>query len=215
MWRRKGRRQAQAHGLTSVYRQRLLDGAGDRLIDARNRALVAVAYDALLRRSELVALNVSDIVEESDGTATLLVRSSRTDPEGRGAQLYVAPDSVRLLREWLKRSDVVEGMVFRSLCRGVLGEGLEAGQIPRIFKLMARAANLPASVTAHISGHSSRVGAAQDMVGSGNRHSVRMAPTRPRGLLHSVARHLLHCDWHPPIERWQARPELLQSCYCN
>ena len=39
-------------------RNRLLDAAGDRLIDPRNRPLLAVAYDTLLRRSELVSLCV-------------------------------------------------------------------------------------------------------------------------------------------------------------
>ena len=48
MHRRKGRRQDQAHGLTWPLRQRLLEAAGDRLIDARNCALLAVAYDAML-----------------------------------------------------------------------------------------------------------------------------------------------------------------------
>ena len=61
MHRLRGRRQAQAHGLTWPLRERLLAAAGDRLIDARNRALVAVAYDALLRRSELTSLQVNDL----------------------------------------------------------------------------------------------------------------------------------------------------------
>ena len=126
MHRQKGRRQAQATGLTGSLRKRLLDAAGDELIDARNRALIAVAYDTLLRRSELIALQVSDIVEECDGSATVLVRRSKSDPEGRGATLYLAPDGVALVREWLKRSGVREGRLFRSLCRGLVGEGLDA-----------------------------------------------------------------------------------------
>ena len=54
-------RPATLKGLTGTLRERLLDVAGDGLIDARNRALLAVAYDTLLRRSELVALQVADI----------------------------------------------------------------------------------------------------------------------------------------------------------
>ena len=167
MHRRKGRRQTQAEGLTWALRERLLAATGDGLVDARNRALLAFAYDTLLRRSELVAVQVSDIVEERDGAATVLVRRAKADPEGRGAMVYLARDSMTLVREWLARSGVCEGRVFRSLNRGVVGEGLEAGQVSRIFKRMARAADLPEEVVGRISGHSTRVGATQDMVAKG------------------------------------------------
>ena len=41
--------------MTGPLRERLLAAAGDRLIDDRNRALLAVAYDAMLRRTELTS----------------------------------------------------------------------------------------------------------------------------------------------------------------
>ena len=167
MHRRKGRRQTQAKGLTWALRERLMAAAGEGLIDARNRALLAVAYDTLLRRGELVALQVSDIVEELDGCATVLVRRSKADPEGRGAAVYLARDSVALVRAWLARSGVSQGPVFRSLSRGTLGERLPASQVARIFKAMAERAGLPGEVVGRISGHSTRVGAAQDMVAGG------------------------------------------------
>ena len=167
MHRRKGRRQGQAKGLTWALRERLLDATGDGLIDARNRALLAVAYDTLLRRGELVALQVSDIVEEMDGAATVLIRRSKADAEGRGATLYVAPDSMALVHAWLEGSSVSDGRLFRSLARGALGERLDASQVPRIFKAMAARAGLPGEVVEGISGHSTRVGATQDMVSAG------------------------------------------------
>ena len=83
MHRLRGRRQAQVQGLTWPLRNRLLEAAGDRLIDVRNRALLAVAYDTMLRRSELVSLQVSDLLVEIDESATLLVRSGKTDPDGK------------------------------------------------------------------------------------------------------------------------------------
>ena len=131
MHRRRGRRQAQVQGLTWPLRNRMLRAAGGRLIDARDRALLAVGYDTLLRRSELVSLQVTDLLEEIDGTATLLVRSGKTDPEGRGAMLYLARDTVQLLNTWLARGGVDGGRLFRSVRKdGTVGDKLDASQVP-------------------------------------------------------------------------------------
>ena len=168
MHRTKGRRQAQARGLTWPLRQRLLAAAGKRPIDDRNRALVAVAYDGMLRRSELTALEVDDLMEEVDGSGALLVRRGKTDPEGRGAVVYLAPDTVALLRAWRARAGIEAGRLFRSVGRdGTLGTRLDASQVPRIYKAMARRAGLPEDLARALSGHSARVGAAQDMIASG------------------------------------------------
>ena len=168
MHRRKGRRQGQAAGLTWPLRRRLLAAAGDRLIDDRNRALLAVAYDAMLRRTELTSLEVSDFLEEIGGDGSLLVRRSKTDGEGLGEIVWVGPDTVRLVRAWLDRAGISDGKLFRSVGKGGgLGEGLDPSQVPRIFKGMAREAGLPDAVAGGFSGHSARVGAAQDMVAAG------------------------------------------------
>ena len=168
MHRRKGRRQDQARGLTWPLRNRLLDAAGERLIDDRNRALLAVAYDGMLRRSELSALDVGDLLEEMDGDATLLVRQSKTDQEGEGEIVWIARDSLALVRAWLGRAGIADGPLFRSVGKGGnVGGPLPPGQVPRIFKAMASAAGLPPHVVDGLSGHSTRVGAAQDMIGAG------------------------------------------------
>ena len=167
MHRRKGRRQDQAGGLTWPLRQRLLEASENRLIDVRNRALLAVAYDTLLRRSELARLQVADLIVEVKGAATVLVQRSKCDAEGRGAMVYLACDSVRLVRDWLEGSGITDGRLFRSLRGGSLGRKLDASQIPRIYKGMARRAGLPEDVVEGLSGHSTRVGATQDMIASG------------------------------------------------
>ncbi len=168
MNRQKGRRQTQALGLTWSIRERMMAAFGDRLLHVRNRALLAVAYDALLRRSELVALQVSDFVMESDGSATLLVRRSKTDQEAEGAILFLAGDTVALVLRWLKRSGITCGFLFRSLGKNEsVGGKLDPSQVPRIYKYMAREAGFGEEVVAGLSGHSARVGAAQDMIASG------------------------------------------------
>lgn len=166
--RKKGRRQGQAHGLTWPLRQLMTEAAGDRLIDDRDRALLAVAYDTMLRRAELVSLQVPDLLEGTGRDATLLVRRSKTDREGRGEVVWVGRDSLRLVRAWLDRGGVEGGPLFRSVGKGGrVGGALPPGQVSRIFKAMARAAGLPEAVAGDLSGHSARVGAAQDMVAAG------------------------------------------------
>ena len=168
MHRRRGRRQAQVRGLTWPLRNRLLEAAGGRLIDARDRALLAVGYDTLLRRTELVSLEVADLLEEIDGTATLLVRRGKADPDGRGATLYLARDTVQLVRTWLELGGVEGGRLFRSVRKDdTVGEQLDASQVPRIYKRMARRAGLPGDVADTLAGHSTRVGAVQDMIACG------------------------------------------------
>ncbi len=106
MHRHRGSRQEQVQGLTWPLRNRMLESAGDRLIDARNRALLTVAYDTLLRRSELVSLQVSDLLVDVDGSATLLVRSGKTDRKRCDA---LARDTVQLVQAWLEASGSTGG----------------------------------------------------------------------------------------------------------
>ena len=49
----------------------------------RNRASLAVAYDTLARRSDLVAKDVADLTAEADGHGTVTIRRGKTDQEGR------------------------------------------------------------------------------------------------------------------------------------
>ena len=168
MHRKKGRRQDQATGLTWPLRLRLMEAAGDRLLDDRNRALLAVAYDAMLRRAELVSLQVPDLLEEVRGDGSLLVRRSKTDCEGMGEIVWVGRDTVRLVGTWLDRAGISDGMLFRSVGKGGrIGQRLHPCQVPRIFKAMAREAGLPEAVAGGLSGHSARIGATQDMVAAG------------------------------------------------
>ena len=82
--------------------------------------------------------------------------------------MYLARDTVAFVLDWLRRADIKEGLLFRSLRKGgQVGGRLPPGQVPRIFKQMALQARLPADVVAALSGHSARVGAAQDMIAAG------------------------------------------------
>ena len=93
---------------------------------------------------------------------------SKTDPAGRSATVYIASDTASLLAAWLRLGAIADGRLFRSLRKdGAVGERLHPSQVPRIFKAMARRAGLPDTIVDGLSGHSARVGAAQDMVAAG------------------------------------------------
>jgi integrase len=50
----------------------------------RNRALVAVGYDTICRRSELVALRVEDLDPRPRDGFSVLVRRAKNDPFAMG-----------------------------------------------------------------------------------------------------------------------------------
>lgn len=137
-----------------------------RLLDQRDAALVAVAYDAMLRRSELVALDVADITAADDGTGTALIRRSKADQEGAGSTRFLAVDTMGLVRAWTEAAGIAEGALFRVVGRGghVQVARLHHGAVPRVFRRLMRLAGLELP---DVSGHSTRVGAAQDMVAAG------------------------------------------------
>ena len=92
---------------------------------------------------------MDDLIEEVDGSGALVVRRGKTDPEGRGATVYLAPDTVALVRAWRARAGVAAGRLFRSVDRfGRPGDTLDPSQVPRIVKAMARGAGLRTRRTA-------------------------------------------------------------------
>ena len=176
--RAKGRAQAQAAPMTRDLVVRMLAAAGTGSAALRNRALVAVAYDTLCRRSELVALRCTDLEASPAGDGTVTVRKSKTDQEGAGTTRFLAADTMREVAAWLAASGITDGPLFRSVGKaGTIGGQLDAGDVARIFKKVATASGVTPEEVVCVSGHSSRVGAAQDMV----RHGVELPAVMQAG----------------------------------
>src|SRR5258708_688112 len=112
MGRNSTARQKQARGLTWAEIEVFLSVEPRNLRDVRDRALVAVAYDTMCRREELVSLRVEDIAEAGDGSGNVLIRRSKTDTTGEGATAYLSPLTMRLLGHWSKEAGVKEGQIF-------------------------------------------------------------------------------------------------------
>ncbi|HTE18398.1 MAG TPA: tyrosine-type recombinase/integrase [Armatimonadota bacterium] len=141
------------------------------LIGIRDRALLLVGFAGAFRRSELVSLNRADVTVGRDGV-TVHLRRSKTDQEGAGTTKGIPygsnPDTcpVRSLREWLSRTGIKSGPLFRPVDRhGRLGEGrLSDRAVALIVKRCAAAAGLKA---ADYSGHSLRAGLATSAAAAG------------------------------------------------
>ena len=124
--------------------------------EAQFRALVDVALiglmrDAMLRRSEAAALTWADFtLEPIDGTSRIVIRRSKTDQTGAGA--------VRFVSETITEALVALKIVSERKRQASMF-GLSPSQICRRIAAAARQAGLQG----HYSGHSPRIGMAQDL----------------------------------------------------
>jgi len=146
----------------------LLMRTPDTLTGKRDRALLGLGFAGAFRRSELVALDVADLIEDPAGLR-VRIRKGKTDQEGRGAEIaipagrFIRP--VALVREWLDAAGIVEGPVFRPVSRSgnVRSPDPGTGEVPRlttqavadIMKRYCAAAGLDAST---FGAHSLRAG---------------------------------------------------------
>jgi integrase len=126
---------------------------------------VAVAYDTMCRREELVSLMVEDIAEAGDESGSVLIRRSKTDTTGEGATAYLSPLTMRLLREWNTQAGGKGGPVFVRVHGAVsVGDPLTAQVVSAVLRKVGQWIGLPREEYQRISGHSCRVGAAQDLL---------------------------------------------------
>jgi integrase len=164
MGRETSARQTQAHPLGWKEIKEFIDSAGMGLRADRERAMLCVAYETLARRAELVALELKDIDFHPDGTGQALIRRGKTDAEGQGRAAYLSRETCRWLKIWLEHARIEDGTLFRSLIgRKEVGGPLNPGSIGPIFKRVAVWIGMPARFVALVSGHSTRVGATQDL----------------------------------------------------
>ncbi len=168
MARTLGDRPRQAGPVTASMVERITERPASRPIEKRDLALLLVMRDLLARRSEAVALDLEDVSFDPDGSGIATIGRSKTDQTGQGADLYLTPPSVDALRAWTEAAGITEGAIFRAIGKaGRLGDRLQASEVPRLIRQLAQRAGVPAEKVARLSGHSCRVGQAQDLVAGG------------------------------------------------
>jgi integrase len=68
---------------------------------ARDAVLLLLGTDLGRRRSEYAAMNVGDVMTAGDGSGTMLIRRSKTDQSGEGRVKYLSPEAMTTIRSWL------------------------------------------------------------------------------------------------------------------
>ena len=170
--RAHGKPQKQAKPLTAealaavkatAKSRRSLGGPGNRQESAERAswraqmdvALLATLRDGLLRRSEAAALTWGDVEFRDDGAALVTLRRSKTDQEAEGTVLYVGREAAQALQSIRPAPELLN--------QGASVFGMTTRHIGNRVRAAAQAAGLGEGFT----GHSGRVGMAQDLVKSG------------------------------------------------
>jgi integrase len=148
----------------------VLAAMGDRLKDLRDRALLLVGFAGGLRRSELVAVNLSDFERVREGII-LTIRRSKTDQDGVGRRIGIPFGRtihcpVRALEDWLNAARIENGPVFRPVDRhGRVSVGRLSGEAVSLT-VRDRMADAGFDPTEY-SGHSLRAGLATSATRAG------------------------------------------------
>lgn len=166
--RAKFARPRQAKGLTKEYLETFIENEPDTPWGLRNKAMLSLGYELLCRRSELVALRTEDIKFKNDGTARVLVRRSKSDPFGEGRLAFTSQRTASLVANWIDwRGSTVEYLFCPIYQHKPVNRDLSTTTVKRLIKDAAAREGLPKTIVDEFSGHSLRVGAAQDLLRKG------------------------------------------------
>jgi integrase/recombinase XerD len=159
------------------------------------------------RRAELVSLRLEDLAPLENGAMSVLVRRAKNDPFGDGRYGYLTPPTVELLKDWLRAASIQKGCLFRKVSGARIGSNaLHPYTVNRIIKAAADAARLDPDVVQRLSGHSIRVGAAQDLMADG----VGLLPIMQAGgwkSMNIIGRYVEHAEialWGQMRQRFSA-----------
>ncbi len=99
---------------------------------------------------------------------SVLIRRSKADPFGFGRMAWLPPDAMDHVSAWMEAAGIENGFVLRTVFGDkIINEAIAPYSISRRLKRLAENAGLDAETISRLSGHSLRVGAAQDMAEDG------------------------------------------------
>ena len=132
--------------------QAMLATCTDGIRGIRDRALLLFAWGGGgRRRSEVVALQITDLRRLDASTWLYTLGATKTDASGVRREKPLKGEAVRALQAWLDAAQLTEGPLFRRLFRsGRVGATAMTGdQVARIVQRRARLAGLPGDWAAH------------------------------------------------------------------
>jgi len=161
LYRDDTREPEQAEGLRWEHIETALGLLGNRPIDLRNRALVGVAYDCLLRQSEVPRLTLEGLsLDDNGGYKLRVIRSKKRSRQGVVKYKFVRPATALAIYDWCEFAGITEGAIFRGINGQILDSALSNHGVNRAIQSIAKTAGLDPR---NFSGHSCRIGACQDM----------------------------------------------------
>jgi integrase len=130
-----------------------------------------------------VSLRVKDVkIDMKNGieSSSILLRKSKPEQDSIEKWLHLSTRVHLAFVEWMKElPEEQEYLIAGINCGGRISQGnLSSGQINRIYKRIARNAGLDKLFIEGISGHSMRVGAAQNLLNSGANMPIIMQQGR-------------------------------------
>ena len=164
--RSKRLEQRQAVGINHDILIKMIAAQHDTLAGTRNRALLSLGYDFLARRSELVAIRTNDLKFTPDGALKGMIRKSKTDQYGKGRLVFGSERSAKLVRKWLRLKPEEIQPVFCAINHGKCEDRAicdrNVNDIIKRSVVRVKRCERPSDL--EVSGHSLRVGAAQDLL---------------------------------------------------
>lgn len=159
--RRFGRPQRRVAALSCDDLRAIIASLGQSTKDIRDAAILLIGFAGAFRRSELVAIDCTDVDFRETGAAVIL-RRSKTDQAGQGRRVSISRVHglmcpVAALERWLSVSQINEGPVFRRVAKGggVVPARISPEAIACILKNRAQMVGRDPS---RYSGHSLRAG---------------------------------------------------------
>lgn len=187
---KNGENISQASAFKDYHLDELIDlwGGHESLLVRRDLAILAIAYESMLREAEITRIRIKDIkIHKRNGSATLTVPITKTNHSGNPDTVHLSNEAVALLREY---SDELEidldsdspGYVFRGVTKHntpikikidpvtdkEIHVPITTRTISDVFERAWKTLGAEKVGAKKFSGHSARIGAAQDLLLAGH-----------------------------------------------